>query len=1349
MKDETACEVVNMAPITLATSKVLQAKKDAKEVTVVEEEDEIEEYESADDEEEEEIMPILPDGEAPVVKFARTPEQEAHPSKCPYCPFTSPKVHALPGHYVKCPGYRAQKERAAEEGREKKIKEYIIGTPDPKERSLAEEAREDEEALAGEIFASPARKLVKGEDQNKTKMLGDFGRLVDTDDVAIMAQARAKFIRDHQIEALGELVLKEVSKGAMSSKKARLLLARNNGQRRQWTTTPEFTEMQKTMSTEIYADSPGDLRKEEQEFRANGSKKATAGVMTPVKTLATSGEEEAAAVTEAEAHEKRKVAQITSTPGKTKVVSTTIPTVHVCIFSKVGEEQTLRMLYVRDKRTGKYTLPCGEAKKTESGGYASQDTTVHEMTKEHLGLDLSRFEVQRGEHWPDGGRIPGQDLAEFYLYLHEDDLKKLKLQAPHLDEALLVSRTEIADMGADKFVEGHTLRAGACLRKLLQGTGLKTQEFKIGESNLGKVALPPAAMPPPPLPQRKLLPVFPSFVGEKKTGEEGPTGGEAVAETRDIQTPLYAEFLRWKNDDPEAKARELSGKRHEAAAEERRVELLKQMQAAQDAKKQVEQAKVELAAAQRKEDEAILAQEEANKLAVRQADEQKEKQKAEELRREEELRRVNEEIAALEAAEATRQEEEKRRRNEEETKKKEEEETRTRKEAESRRRQEEERRKWEAEEERGRQEEAHKKRQEEAALKMQEEADALMKAHLAEFAKQAEEEKVAERLREEQLAAEVVVIPDSPTRTMDGVQTDPSEKVRVLILNEQDAVLASTPASATKNERVWHTTAEKEKQFLENTVACAKRAIFEQFGMRLPIGSLVKIGEDKDTKGNLILEYVTCVSSNLHKHVKLADGSHQAFFLPLKQVVKAEENKAVVVPDGVQKLSEKVNLAISKWKASGTPPNKMLLLPDDEAGLLPRRLGFEEMKSPTTDNVALVVENKWKEVEGRWEKRIEELIKKNQNPGVAAPPSEDLATKIDELVCGKVMKIEQNLQNAVSGEVTKQLDTVVQKSLMSFEDRTQLGARVKRIEEFVHAVQEEKKNREAAQEALKTELDTVRASVLKIDKKMEGFTSEGVGATVQKEMNDQLEKSRKAMEKVEQLGKSFEEKQQKQNSQMKLQEDKLLAAAKDEAAKAASAAVSAGGAGNGGELLEQMRQSYDSQRRREDIDIAHKIMISGLKGGTSAAREEEVMKALQNTLTEAELPKAHQWEHPYEASGALGTVVFLTFRDIQVRKKGLPLIRAMGGKVSARVVNGPRTDRFRRMLIAAANDVGEMIFQPRRPAIEERKRIKIDFPNLCLSVDGVNVVVREGIDMLKWVEPKYSGKYWAKTLKYV
>ena len=111
-------------------------------------------------------------------------------------------------------------------------------------------------------------------------------------------------------------------------------------------------------------------------------------------------------------------------------------------------------------------------------------------------------------------------------------------------------------------------------------------------------------------------------------------------------------------------------------------------------------------------------------------------------------------------------------------------------------------------------------------------------------------------------------------------------------------------------------------------------------------------------------------------------------------------------------------------------------------------------------------------------------------------------------------------------------------------------------------------------------------------------------------------------------------------------------------------------------------------RRRENLDVAHKCLVWVGEHLAPAEPKKEIWAALKKKLGPKEIPTTM---HTADYNGRPSPVFILDFPGWAEREAGTPIINAMGGRWGARVLFGSATNGPNKYLVVAARDVGAVI----------------------------------------------------------
>lgn len=963
------------------------------------EEDPIEEEDSSGDE----ISPLLPlgdevvvvvakEGEDKTIKPASSPngeeeEEEVKINKCQWCGWQSAKKHSLPGHYGGCKPYKEWKSKQAAQNTEERVGKIIEAATTPRQsggkkssatpntqKTLAEEAQEDAGLASQELFKSPGAKKNKGkiskEEQAKTD---HFRKVLDAETADQMNIFRAIYLEKYGLFELAERALQGVFEGTISDAKARALLARKEGRRRVWTQGEEFGELQKFWQVEIYA-----ITKEQQEQEERDYSKRSPPSETPPATPARPSTK--SAVQQAEGHDKRKARELAATPGKEKKreeekarSETQKKHSSLVLFTKHGESQTLRAAYFRDTITDKWSIPgLGQAEEEKE---ASHDELLFKMVNDEFGEgaveELSVHKLFKGER--SKTKYPGWDTMDYYAFVPYSVMEKMQSSARY-KEARLLSRQEVGELKTELFTQDHTGRVSGALKKLLQGPGVKYNDYNEEDDDKSKIAL-YKKTPSPSKVQEKVVPL-PTF---ELTGKAGGSGGASSGFVFDTQgeqptrepetiesvtkeellammntTPLFAQFLAekagfvWEELQKEKKEMISAQTSQWFKDQEAKKEESARLVAAAAAK---QREMIELETKQAEEENRLKRQEIENRLWLEK--EAQRKAEEEQWQREEATRRAQEEEkqrAAAQAAKAVAEAAAAAHAKEEERLRKEAEELQLLEEA--------------AlaslaptAQEKGR---IRLEMHEEAERKRKFEEDLAAKKARALERKIARDKENAEKeaMKKAQEEAETVDIPDSPEREdLQEEDDDPmgvkkavreatlkmnekaamaaagtlgspgrKSKVAVYIFNENDQVLMagkkdmSTDSAGTGKGQSFKIAAQIDLKEGESPVAAAARAVFEGVGLHLPVASFVEAASLPLAAGHVqheLREFATGISSNLARNMRVANNKTatlneemSGYFLSMKRVKNLEK--------GVGQIPKRhAGLLLKAWYSEG------------------------------------------------------------------------------------------------------------------------------------------------------------------------------------------------------------------------------------------------------------------------------------------------------------------------------------------------------------------------------------------------------------------------------------------------
>ena len=161
---------------------------------------------------------------------------------------------------------------------------------------------------------------------------------------------------------------------------------------------------------------------------------------------------------------------------------------------------------------------------------------------------------------------------------------------------------------------------------------------------------------------------------------------------------------------------------------------------------------------------------------------------------------------------------------------------------------------------------------------------------------------------------------------------------------------------------------------------------------------------------------------------------------------------------------------------------------------------------------------------------------------------------------------------------------------------------------------------------------------------------------------------------------------------------------------------------------------HDARRKQVHLSNNDKLLVYGLPTDWSAdKRSREIIDALK-TLPANDSPEARDITHAKTRAGAWPPIASVTFETWGIRKNATPPINALAGR-GARVVFDSGTDRFNRMVIAAASDITKTMWGSPPPSkAEQRARVQILFREDAVKVGGVTVLERTGPEGFKWTK---------------
>lgn len=452
-KEEQAQEFHDVQSETAA-----EKQQDGATVTVPDEVDEIESVSSDESHSIEEVAFTLPEGNDITRSHPKVDQEDRNSCgrkvsmgkcktprskwvvECGHCKeWGSEDKRGLPGHLAHCPVY--QKNKRNEEAAEKqaRVGRYAEGTPEhavtkkekgkgARDASVGKEQakpRAEQKDISNnekiQMLATPARAKTESEVKatspdkerratTEAKQFGFnlskearevFGALVKQDEGSFKKE-RAKFLQNWGHDVFVGLVIDGVKAGHLDREQGWKMLTKPSytfspgghcklGDKGMGLlTTPQvINEAQRQLDFSFIDVENKTLVKQDQK-----------------------GDEE-----QALKQDKRKVTDITMTPGKSKEETISKPAAMIWIFTRVGGDNAIKSVFLLDRTAGKWTAAGSTAKMKEGGeGLETHQEVLSRVLNGQLGFKVDDFEIYVGTEWPEE-KFPGRRMIDFHAYV--------------------------------------------------------------------------------------------------------------------------------------------------------------------------------------------------------------------------------------------------------------------------------------------------------------------------------------------------------------------------------------------------------------------------------------------------------------------------------------------------------------------------------------------------------------------------------------------------------------------------------------------------------------------------------------------------------------------------------------------------------------------------------------------------------------------------------------------------------------------------------------------------------------------------------------------------------------------